>query len=126
MLYPRAEQVPPALETDLAAAGAELVSVPLYRTVCPAEAATALRAALPAQVITLSSGSAARHLAALLAQEGLALGDAALVVIGPSTAKVCAALALPVAAVASPHTAEGLARAVHAWLGRTGAGRAAC
>ncbi|MCB9765300.1 MAG: uroporphyrinogen-III synthase [Alphaproteobacteria bacterium] len=107
VLYPRAEVVPPRFEQRLRAAGAEVVPIPLYRTVCPPGAGALLDAALPVDVITLASGSAARHLVAL----GRDLGHARIVAIGPSTAREARALGLTVAAVADPHTAEGLAAA---------------
>ncbi|MCB9742504.1 MAG: uroporphyrinogen-III synthase [Alphaproteobacteria bacterium] len=112
MLYPRAESVPPRFEQRLTQAGAEVVPIPLYRTVCPAGAAEALDAARPFSVITLASGSAARHLAAM----GVDLEGAHVVAIGPSTAGIAELLGLRVRAVARPHTAEGLALAALAVL----------
>lgn len=55
--------------------------------------------------ITLASGSAARHLARLDHRGRI-------VCIGPTTARICAELGLEVAAVATPHTSEGLVAAV--------------
>jgi uroporphyrinogen III methyltransferase/synthase len=110
VIYPRAEKVPPGFERALREAGATVVGVPLYRTVLPPEAPTELAAALPVELVTLASGSAARHLAAL------GPPPAPIVVIGPSTRKMAEALGLPVAAMAEPHTAEGLAAAALALL----------
>ena len=90
------------------ARGAALLRAPLYRNVAPPGAGEALDAALPAAVIALASGSAARHLAAL----GRDLGGARIAAIGPSTARVCRELGLEVSAVADPHTAAGLAAAI--------------
>ncbi|MCA9662545.1 MAG: uroporphyrinogen-III synthase, partial [Myxococcales bacterium] len=65
VLYPRAETVPPDFEARLRQAGAELIPIPLYETVCPEGSREAMISARPFSVITLASGSAARHLAAL-------------------------------------------------------------
>jgi len=107
VVYPCAEETQGTLEDGLAARGIPLVRVPVYRTICPEDAGAALDAALPADVITLASGSAARHLAAL----GRDLGEARIAVIGPSTETACRALGLRVDAVADPHTSDGLAAA---------------
>lgn len=106
VLYPRAEHVPPAFEASLRARGAYVVSIPVYRTVCPADAPQRVAAALPADWVVFCSGSAARHWVAV---QGPAIPA---VCIGPSTAAVCRSLGLPVAAVADPHTAAGVARAI--------------
>lgn len=116
VLYPRAETVPPALEDALRAAGALVVSTPLYRTVCPPGAAEALRAVGPVDLVALASGSAARHLAAT----GVFPPHTPVVAIGPSTAKVAASVGLRVVAVAESHTAEGLAEAALAFIRRGG------
>ncbi len=108
VIYPCAERTQGALEAGLIARGARLLRAPLYRNVAPAGAGEALDAALPAAVIALASGSAARHLAAL----GRDLGGARIAAIGPSTARACRALGLEVSAVAEPHTAAGLAAAI--------------
>lgn len=116
VIYPRAAEVPPELEQALRAAGATVVTVPIYRTACPPGAAEALRAAMPVAVVTLASGSAARHLAGA----GVDLGAAEVAVIGPSTAAVARSLGLRVDAIADPHTAEGLADAALALIRRRG------
>jgi uroporphyrinogen-III synthase len=110
VLYPCAERTQGDLEAGLAARGAQLNRLVLYRNICPPGAAAALAAAWPVDVIALASGSAARNLIA--AAGALDLSAAAVVAIGPSTAATCAALGLTVRAVADPHTAEGLAAAV--------------
>ena len=99
VVYPRAEVVPPAFERALLEAGADVSAVAVYRTLEPRVLE------LPeVEVITLASGSAARHLARLD-------HSAPIVAIGPSTAAVCAEVGLEVTAVASPHTSAGLAEA---------------
>lgn len=102
--YPRAEVVSPAFEEALRAAGAEVDSVPVYRTVL------APGAVLPEHDgVALASGSAARHYAELG-------GRAPAVVIGPSTQAEALRCGLEVVAVADPHTAEGLvSAATSAW-----------
>ncbi|MCB9745230.1 MAG: uroporphyrinogen-III synthase [Alphaproteobacteria bacterium] len=107
VLYPRAETVPPDFEARLRQAGAELIPIPLYETVCPEGSREAMISARPFSVITLASGSAARHLAAL----GLDLEGVHLVAIGPSTAGVAERAGLEVRVIARPHTAEGLVAA---------------
>ena len=99
VLYPRAVVVPPEFERRLAEAGAEVLAIGVYRTTEPEVGSLP-----PAEVITLASGSAARHLARLDTTGRLA-------VIGPSTARVCRQLGLRVDAVATPHTSAGLASA---------------
>lgn len=96
--YPRAEDVPRDFEQALEAAGAVVLAVPIYRTVPTSPS-------LPAHDrVALASGSAARNYARLG-------GRAPCVCIGPSTAAVALECGLQVAAVASPHTSEGLAAA---------------
>ena len=96
--YPRAEEVPPDFERALEDEGAIVLGVPVYRTV-----PTSPR--LPDHDrVALASGSAARNYARLG-------GKAPCVCIGPSTAAVALECGLTVAAVASPHTSEGLAAA---------------
>ena len=116
VVYPCAAETQGTLEAGLAARSIPLVRVPVYATVCPEGAGAALDAALPADVITLASGSAARHLAAL----GRDLGGARIAVIGPSTEAACRSLGLRVDAVAAPHTADGLAAAAAALLEQPG------
>jgi uroporphyrinogen-III synthase len=106
VLYPRAETVPPGFEAALTQRGAQLISVPVYRTMCPPDAQRDLAHALPADWVVFCSGSAARH---WVACEGPALPA---VCIGPSTAAVCRDLGLPIAAVADPHTTAGVVQAV--------------
>ena len=113
VLYPRAEQVPPELEQGLRAAGAELTSLAVYRTVCPAGARAALRCLEPVDAVLLASGSAATHLHRIGDRPP---GEWAVFCIGPSTEKVATELGFEVLGVASPHTSEGLASCVKAWL----------
>jgi len=102
--YPRAEVVAPSFAEALRAAGAEVESVPVYRTILPPDAA------LPEHDgVLLASGSAARNYTRLGGRD-------AAVVIGPSTHREALRCGLEVVAVADPHTAEGLvAAATSAW-----------
>ena len=103
ILYPRAEQVPATFEASLRQAGARVVSAAVYRTILPPEA-TLLGVSV--DVVTLASGSAARHYHQLGG-----VPEARIAAIGPSTAAVCARLGIEVHAVAAQHTSEGLAQA---------------
>lgn len=105
VLHPRAREALDDLRAGVEALGGEYLPAPVYQVVPIPEAAQAVAAALPADVIPLMSPSAARALASL----GLDLGAARVVVIGPTTAAACEALGLRVAAVATVATVEGLA-----------------
>jgi uroporphyrinogen-III synthase len=109
VLYPRAEEVPPELEQGLRAAGASLTSLAVYRTVCPAGARAAFKRLGPVDAVLLASGSAATHLHSIG-------GSGRVFCIGPSTEKVARELGFEVLGVASPHTSQGLADCVKAWL----------
>jgi uroporphyrinogen-III synthase len=109
VVYPRAEVVPRTFEASLRQSGARVQSVAVYRTVLPA--GTSLKG-IWADVVTLASGSAARHYAQLGGIEGSRVAA-----IGPSTAQVCADLGIEVHAVAAEHTSEGLAAAALSLIG---------
>ena len=114
VLHPRAEAALDSLREGVEANGGVYVAAPVYRVVPVPEAAAAVAAALPVDVIPLLSPSAARALVAL----GLDLGAARVVVIGPTTAAACEALGLTVAAVAKEASAAGLAEVAAGVLGR--------
>ncbi|WP_298406394.1 uroporphyrinogen-III synthase [uncultured Chloroflexus sp.] len=99
VLLPCADIAPPSLTEALQAAGASVDRVTAYHTIA-GPGATNLAAALDrgeVDAIVLASGSAVRQLRALIPPH---TQPPALVCIGPSTAAVCAAIDLPVAAVA--------------------------
>ena len=106
VLYPRAEDVSPELEQGLRSAGADLTSVAVYRTTCPAGARAALNKLGALDAVLLASGSAATHL--------YQIGGGGLPVfcIGPTTEKVAKDLGFEVLGVAQNHTSIGLAHCV--------------
>ena len=108
VLYPHAAHATASTREALDATGAEVVSVVVYDNRCPDDAAERLAAAMPVDIITLLSASAARRLAQLASD----LGAARVVTIGPSTTAAAQSAGLTVFAEAKPHTVEGLVAAV--------------
>lgn len=116
VVYPRSELADPDAVQRLEAAGATVVEVVAYRNVAPRGFVERLQGALPVRVTTLLSSSAAERLAeGVPAERRAELGS--IVVLGPSTADAARHAGLAVAAVAQPHTLDGLVRAVVAVLG---------
>jgi len=117
VLLLRALQARPTLAEMIAAAGGEAHEVPVYDTL-PArpspEGLEALRRGV--DYLTFTSPSTVRNFVALTRQAGLdplALpGNPQVVCIGPITAQAAREMGFPVAAVANPYTAEGLAEAL--------------
>ena len=112
VLCPRADIAPAGLEDALAAKGWTPTRVDAYRTrtprALPAEAREALRTGR-VDAVTFTSASTVRGFLGAL---GAVKGNLKVVCIGPVTAKEARAHGLPVHAVASPHTVEGVAAAV--------------
>ena len=111
VLYPKADLADPGTTSQLQAAGAAVIDVIAYRNQAPAGAASALLAALPVAATRLMSGSAAERLASVVpahARQGLG----AIIAIGPSTARTCSAVGLPVARVATQHSGAGVVQAL--------------
>jgi uroporphyrinogen-III synthase len=112
ILTARADIAPEGLEEGLAAKGWEPTRVDAYRTVfarsLPREAATALRRGA-VDAITFTSASTVRGFDEAL---GAARGTPKVVAIGPVTAGAATAAGLRPAAVARPHTLDGLVEAV--------------
>jgi uroporphyrinogen III methyltransferase/synthase len=127
VLLPQAEQAREALAAGLTARGAVVEVVAAYRTVPEAAdpAALALVRAGQIDVVTLTSASAARHLAAALGGELGGLERALVAAIGPVTAAAAAELGLRVGVVAAEHTIPGLVAAIVAAVGPAGAGAGA-
>lgn len=115
ILLPRAESAREALPDLLAAAGATVDVLPIYRTL-PADidagALGLLRGGVDA--VTFTSGSTVRSFAAALERAGLGglLAAVPLACIGPITAQAVRSLGLQPAVVAETHTGEGLVRAL--------------
>ncbi len=105
----QAERARPVLAERLAQAGWIVAPVVAYRTVAAAVDPALLDRATAADAITFTSGSTVE---AYVAAAGVDRVPAAVVCIGPVTADVARGHGLAVAAVAEPHTAEGLVAAV--------------
>lgn len=109
----QAEGGRPLLADELARRGTEVIVAALHRTVPVALTDDQLTALAGADAVLFASGSAARSVAASVAASGqqdlaAALGTARAVAIGPTTAAVLAELGITPAAVAEPHTIDGL------------------
>jgi uroporphyrinogen-III synthase len=127
VLLARADIAPEALETVLAAKGWTTVRVDAYRTAparrMPPEAARALDAGA-VDAVTFTSASTVRGFVGMAGPRAKLLregdGRPRVVCIGPVTARQAVEAGLPVDAVASPHTIEGLVAAVERALGEGG------
>ena len=110
VLLPRADIAPPGLEDVLTAKGWSPVRVVAYRTgmsaTLPEDVAEAL-AAGTVDAVAFTSASTVRGFASLTSERG-----APAVAIGPVTARAAREEGFRVAAVADPHTVEGVAAAV--------------
>jgi uroporphyrinogen III methyltransferase/synthase len=115
VLVPRAEGARPELVDGLRAAGAEVDEVTLYRAAVPeatpAEALSLLRDGA-IDIVTFTSSSTVRNLAAMLNGHIETLRGPLVACIGPITAKTADELGLRVDVVASEYTVEGLVRAL--------------
>ena len=115
VLVPRAEGAHPELVEGLRAAGAEVDEVTLYRAAipetAPAEALSLLRDGA-IDIVTFTSSSTVRNLAAMLNGHIETLRGPRVACIGPITAKTAEELGLRVDVVASEYTVEGLVRAI--------------
>ncbi|HET9783866.1 MAG TPA: uroporphyrinogen-III synthase [Terriglobales bacterium] len=114
ILFPRAAAAREVIVAELTRRGACVTSVEAYRSEIPAEAAAALRGALPgAAAVVFTSPSTVRHLAALAGAEvGARLAGAALFAIGPTTRTALEEQGWPVAATAPQASTEGLVTAL--------------
>lgn len=118
VVYPRADLAPQQTVDALTNAGATVHSVIAYENTGPSGYAGRLRDALPVQVTTLMSSSAAERVASAIAEtDRYLLGS--IVVIGPSTEAAAHAHGLRVHAVARPHSLQGLTAAVSLLLQAT-------
>jgi uncharacterized protein (DUF952 family) len=117
VLLPRADIAPPGMEEALAAKGWSPVRVIAYRTGTSATLPDGVERALDARsvdAVAFTSASTVRGFASLTGARPVA------VVIGPVTARAAREEGFTVAAVADPHTMEGLAAAISVALGSGG------
>jgi uroporphyrinogen-III synthase len=108
-LVVQAEVARPELVDGLIGRGWDVERVVAYRTVASAPAEDALARALAADAITFASGSAVQS---FVETAGSVHSPPAVVCIGPTTSEIALAHGLSVAAVADPHTIDGLLAAV--------------
>jgi uroporphyrinogen-III synthase len=113
VLVAQAEAARPVLAEGLRAKGWEVVTVVAYRTVPVDVPPDRLAAARAADAIAFTSGSTVDG---YVAAAGLEAVPPVVVAIGPVTAAAAARHGLAVAAVADPHSLEGLVAAVVAAL----------
>jgi uroporphyrinogen III methyltransferase/synthase len=116
-LLPRADIAPEGLEEDLAAKGWEPLRVDAYRSHPASELPEGVREALASgevDAVTFTSASTVEGFVALAGP----VERPAVVCIGPVTAEAARGAGLKVAAVADPHTLDGLVDAVERALGR--------
>ncbi|MDP2675784.1 MAG: uroporphyrinogen-III C-methyltransferase [Dehalococcoidia bacterium] len=121
VLVPRAEAARPELVEGLSALGAEVDEVTLYRAAVPAEAPAEALSLLRdggIDIVTFTSSSTVRNLAALLDGDVECLRKPLIACIGPITADTARELSLRVDVVAAEHTVPGLVTAVRALLKR--------
>ncbi len=115
ILVPRADQARPELIAGLAQAGAEVSEVITYRSVAPASLPTEAKELLlqgKIDIVTFTSSSTVRNLAALLGDEFSVVNRATVACIGPVTAQTARELGLQVAVEAQEHTISGLIKAL--------------
>ncbi len=115
VLVPRAEGARPALIEGLSALGGQVDEVILYRAAVPKDAPAEALALLRdggIDIVTFTSSSTVRNLAALLDGDVECLREAMIACIGPITADTARELGLKVDVVASEHTVPGLVAAL--------------
>jgi uroporphyrinogen-III synthase len=108
VLVAQAEAARPVLVEGLRAAGWEVASVVAYRTVPVVPSPEQLEAVATADAVLFTSGSTVDALVQVAGASGMA---GRVVAIGPVTAEAAERHGLNVAAVASPHSLEGLVAA---------------
>lgn len=118
VIYPRADLAPQQTIEALTHAGATVHSVIAYENTSPSGYAERLRGALPVQVTTLMSSSAAERVASAIAEDDRHLLGS-IIVIGPSTEAAAHAHGIRVHAVAKPHSVQGITAAISLLLQAT-------
>ena len=122
ILLPRAEGARDVLPAGLRAAGATIDELTLYLAAPPAAAPPEALAAVrngEIDIVTFTSSSTVRNLAALLGGDLSALREATVVCIGPIVAETAREFALPPQVVAEDHTIEGMVAALRAYVHST-------
>lgn len=114
VLLPQGERARPVLAEGLRSKGWEVDAVVAYRTLPVAPSRELLAVARGADGIAFTSAST---VTSYIAAAGVDAVPGAVVCIGPVTAEAAADAGLSVAAVAEPHTLEGLVAAVKAAIG---------
>jgi uroporphyrinogen III methyltransferase/synthase len=118
ILLPRSDIAPPLLPDGLRSRGALVDEVIAYRTTQPAPDPQALGQLRDGQIdlVTFTSASTVANLAAAVAPDPLSaiLRGAAVACIGPVTAEAVRSLGGQVDLVATPHTVDGLMKALAA------------
>ena len=117
VLVPRAEVSRDALPSLLAMRGAEVEILPVYQSVCPAEAGPALLRLFGAEgvdIVTFTSSSTVANFVRAFPEDKLPamLGDAEVACMGPVTADTARKLGLRVDIVAREYTTHGLVQAI--------------
>ena len=122
VLLPQAEIARDVLRQGLAALGAGVDAIPVYRTVTPKDTAGKLRDILAdgIDVATFTSSSTVSNLMELLEGNTNALKDATIACIGPITAERAAELGLSTDIIAPKHTIAGLIEAVESHFKENG------
>ena len=123
VLVPRAEVARDALPSLLAMRGAAVEILPVYQSVCPAEAGPALLRLFAAEgvdVVTFTSSSTVANFVRAFPEDRLpaVLGDAEIACMGPVTADTARKLGLRVDIVARDYTTHGLVQAIVEASGR--------
>lgn len=115
VLVPRADQARPELISGLAQAGAEVQEVITYRSASPASLPSEAKELLlqgKIDIVTFTSSSTVKNLAALLGDEFPVVNQATIACIGPITAQTARELGLRVDVEAQEHTIPGLVEAL--------------
>jgi uroporphyrinogen III methyltransferase/synthase len=117
VLVPRAEVARDALPSLLANRGAEVEILPVYRSVCPADAGPALLRLFDGEgvdVVTFTSSSTVVNFVRAFPEDRFSaiLGDAEIACMGPVTADVARKHGLEVSIVAREYTTHGLVQAI--------------
>ena len=122
VLLPRAEGARDVLPEGLRAAGATVDELTLYLAAPPAEAPSAALEAVRSgaiDIVTFTSSSTVRNLAALLGGDLSPLRGALIACIGPVVAETAREHGLPPHVVAETHTIEGMVAALRAYVHST-------